>query len=111
MSASFFMVPHGRVSDPLYAPLGNAAFGLLIRLELVADNNWPVAAGLPRYADPATLRKLEAAGLIELLPNAAFRVTGLDNTRQSRQDVGRLNANKRWVTDRGPMGGHRPPTG
>ena len=74
------------------------------RLLLAADMAWPAPADLPANVRRASLRALEAAGVIELLPGGLFCFHGLDSERGRRRDAAAASSAHRLHTGRGPNG-------
>jgi hypothetical protein len=73
------------------------------RLLLAADMAWPAPADLPANARRASLRALEAAGVIELLPGGLFCFHGLDTERGRRSSAATASAKARWTqSERAP---------
>lgn len=74
------------------------------RLLLAADMSWPAPADLPAYAKPASVKALQAAGIIELLPGGLFTFHGLDTERGRRAEAARVSSAHRSPPERGPNG-------
>jgi hypothetical protein len=70
------------------------------RLLLDADMAWPAPASLPASARRASVKVLEAAGVIELLPGGLFTFHGLDTERGRRRDAAASSAGMRWDSGR-----------
>lgn len=66
------------------------------RLLMLADQAWPASGHLPATARKASVTKLAAKGLIELLSGGRFRVTGLDKGRAERAEHAQAAADARW---------------
>ena len=79
------------------------------RLLLAADMAWPAPADLPANARRASLRALEAAGVIELLPGGLFCFHGLDTERGRRREAAVTSAAYRSPTGRAPNGDRTVP--
>jgi hypothetical protein len=70
------------------------------RLLLDADMAWPAPASLPASARRASVKALEAAGVLELLPGGLFTFHGLDTERGRRRDAAASSAGMRWDSGR-----------
>lgn len=70
------------------------------RLLLAADMAWPAPADLPANIRRASLRALEAAGVIELVPGGLFCFHGLDAERGHRREAAAASAIRRWSAER-----------
>lgn len=85
------------------------------RLLLAADMAWPAPADMPASVRRASLRALEAAGVLELLPGGLFRFHGLEAERGRRREAAAYSAAHRSGTGRVPnaprTGTERTPDG
>lgn len=72
------------------------------RLLLAADMAWPAPADLPANIRRASLRALEAAGVIEVMPGGLFCFHGLDTERGRRREAAAASAAHRMHTGRAP---------
>src|SRR5690242_13946507 len=70
-------------------------FGAWSLLLIVADMAHPAPAYLPRTVPTAAVKKLSAAGLIDLLAGHRFRIHGLEAERRRRREA---------ATNRDPSG-------
>jgi hypothetical protein len=66
------------------------------RLLMAADMAWPAPADLPSNARRASIRALEEAGVIELLPGGMYRFHGLDKERDDRSTKARESVMHRY---------------
>ncbi len=79
----------------------DACFAAWVRLLMLADATWPASPPIPSGCRPAALRKLIAAGLVDVMPGHRYRIHGLDRERSGRADAAARAANKRWHNDNG----------
>jgi hypothetical protein len=75
-----------------------------LRLLIAADAMWPAPADLPGSVRRASVKALEAAGVIELLPGGLFRFHGLDAERGRRRDAAASSSRNRWGSERSADG-------
>lgn len=66
------------------------------RLLMIADQAWPASAHIPITARKASVQKLAAVGLIDLLPDGRFRMHGLQAERERRSSSAAHAATVRW---------------
>lgn len=89
---------HELVDDPKFAEVypDDHHYATWSRLLMVADQAWPASAHLPASARRASVSKLAAVGLIDLLPDGRFRMHGLQKEREVREAHARKAAAARW---------------
>lgn len=89
---------HELVDDPKFADIyaDDHHYATWSRLLMIADQAWPSSAFLPATARKASVSKLEAVGLIDLMPGGRFRMRGMQKEREQRSDLARNAANAKW---------------
>lgn len=72
-------------------------FGSWSLMLVIADMAYPAPAFIPPTIPRQSLKALEDAGLVDLLPARMYRVRGLKKERERRSTPGRLGAAARWA--------------
>lgn len=85
--ASYSRVYWGVVDDPKFATIydNHAAFGVWVKLLMIADQAWPASATLPPDVSRRMLALLTDSGLVDPQAGWRYRIHGLDAERERRK--------------------------
>ena len=95
-------VYHSVMDDPCFDGIREdmRLFGSWSMMLIVADQAYPAPAFVPPTVSRASLKRLVAAELVELLPGHRYRLRGQEKERAKRSESGRNAAAVRWQSGR-----------